>query len=253
MGDVVRMRTVVQQGFFRDADICTCMGLYSGYAAGYSESEMAYPAEYVIRIFKGNYPRHSFDQSAFSDSSILDVGCGDGRHLVFFDTDLGFEAYGIEPTEELAEIARGNVESAGANATVRAGENRDLPFEDDKFDFLLAWNSSYYMGENHDYDFQTHVEEYHRVLKPGGSIVLSIPKPTSFIYEGSETAKPGYQIVKNDPFGKREGTVLRQFDDVDGIEDAFAPQFEDFTTASVHDDCFGFNYHWWLAIGTNSQ
>jgi len=109
------------------------------------------------------------------------------------------------------------------------------------------------MGENHDYDFQTHVEEYQRVLKPDGTIVLSIPKSTSFIYEESETAEPGYQIVKNDPFGKREGTVLRQFDDVDEIKDAFAPQFENFATASVHDDCFGLNYHWWLVIRTNAE
>lgn len=62
------------------------MGLDSEYAARYSEQEMMYPGEYVIRIFKGNYPRHSFNQSAFPDSSILDVGCGDGRHLVFFST-----------------------------------------------------------------------------------------------------------------------------------------------------------------------
>lgn len=229
------------------------MGLYSDYAAGYSDRDMMYPAEYVIRIFKGNYPRHSFGQSEFSENSILDVGCGDGRHLFFFDSDLEFEAYGVEPTEELAEIAQKNVESAGADANVRPGENRNLPFEAETFDYLLSWNSCYYMGEGHDFDFQRHVEEFNRVLQPGGKIILSIPKPTSFIFEGSETAEPGYQIVKNDPFGKRQGTVLRQFEELSEITNAFSPQFEDFTTASVHDDCFGFNYHWWLVIGTKSN
>jgi hypothetical protein len=84
-------------------------------------------------------------------------------------------------------------------------------------------------------------------------MMLSISKSMSFIYDGSETAELGHQIVENDPLGKREGTVLQQFDDVDKIKDGFAPQFEDFTTASVHDDCFGFNYHWWFVIGTNAE
>jgi hypothetical protein len=151
MGDVERMGTAIQQGFLRYRYL-HCIGFYLELAAGYSEREIVYLVKHVIRILNGNYPRHSFDQYAFPDSHTLNIGCEDERHLVLFDADLGFEAWGVEPTEKLAEIAQGNVESVGADVTVRAGENRRLPFKDDKFDFLFAWNSYYYMGESHDYD-----------------------------------------------------------------------------------------------------
>lgn len=58
----------------------------------YTENEqMAYPAEYVIRMFKGSYPRLNLKMISGGDEgkSILDIGCGDGRHLCFFNT-LGF-------------------------------------------------------------------------------------------------------------------------------------------------------------------
>lgn len=227
------------------------MGLHSNYGDKYSERDMMYPAEDVIRIFKRSYPEHSFQEDDFEDSSILDLGCGDGRHLVFLNNDLGFDAYGIEPTERLANIAQENVDATGADAVVRAGTNIDIPFDDDEFDYLLAWNSCYYMGEEHSSDFEKHVQEYTRVLKQEGSIVPSIPKPTSFIYQGGETPQGGYRTVKDDLFGTRDGTVLRRFDDADEIIDAFSPYFGDFVTTSIHDDFFGYNYHWWLLIGDN--
>lgn len=225
------------------------MGLYSKYSDTYEKIDMMYPAENLIRIFKGSYPALDLPSEEYADSSILDVGCGDGRHLVFFDNDLGFETYGMEPTEEICEIAESNASSAGADVTVHPGTNRNIPFDDGRFDYLVAWNSCYYMGEEHDFDFQRHVREYQRVLKPGGKLVLSIPKPSSFIYEGCEKVEEGYIVVNDDPFGNREGTILRRFEDDDEITDAFSPQFDDFSVASIHDDFFGYDYHWWLLVG----
>lgn len=128
------------------------MGLYSNYAEDFA-GEMMYPSENLIRVFKGSYPGHSFEAKEFKDKSILDVGCGDGRHCVFFNNDIGFRTYGVEPTEKLASIAQKNVDATGANAEICVGTNRALPFGEGKFDYLVSWNSCYYMGENHKYDF----------------------------------------------------------------------------------------------------
>jgi len=229
------------------------MGINSNYATTYDSMEMMYPSENLVRIFKGTYPEIQLADKLSAGESILDIGCGDGRHLVFFDKDREFDAYGIEPTGELAEIARKNARDAGAEVTVREGTSRNIPFSDDQFDHLISWNSCYYMGETHEFDFQSHVREYHRVMKPGGTIVLSIPKPTSFIFQDADEVRKGYIEVKNDPFGVRNGSVLRKFHSDEDIVDAFSPQFSAFTVASIHDDFFGFNYHWWILIGEKGE
>lgn len=129
---------------------------------------------------------------------------------------------------------------------MRAGTNAAIPFEDGAFDFLLSWNACYYMGEST--DFAAHVDEFARVLKPGGTLVLSIPKKSCFIFEGSDTLKPGYQIIRNDPFGIRNGEVLRMFEDAAEIAETFGTRFTQFATGDIHDDCFGYAYHWHLAV-----
>lgn len=227
------------------------MGMHDNYAEVYGSSRsMSYPAEYVIRIFKGAYPRLELPKDEYGDSRILDVGCGDGRHLVFL-SDLGFEVVGTEATEAIVQATSSTLKAAGVDVPVRVGTNDDLPFEDASFDYLLSWNTCYYMGETP--DFPSHVAEYARVLRPGGRLVLSVPKASCFIYEGSDPAGDGYRIVREDPFGVRDGTVLRMFEDLDELLDAFSPAFDDFTTASVHDDCFGYAYHWHLVVARRTE
>ncbi len=97
-------------------------------------------------------------------------------------------------------------------------------------------------------DFQEYVKEFARVLKKDGYLILSIPKSTCFIYKDSEELKKGYRIIKNDPFNIRNGEVLRMFSSESEIKESFSEYFKDFVFASIHDDCFGFDYHWHLAV-----
>lgn len=43
-------------------------------------------------------------------------------------------------------------------------------------------------------DFGQYVKEFAIVLKPGGHLVLLIPKPSHYIFKDSEPLRPGYQI-----------------------------------------------------------
>lgn len=210
-----------------------------------NEKEMAFPSEYVIRIFKGSYPRLNFDKSSYGDKKICDIGCGDGRNLILLN-QCGFDTYGVELTEEIVNKVTSDLNKLNVRSEIRVGTNQNIPFDDDFFDFLLSWNSCYYMGENR--DFSTHVKEFSRILKKDGYLILSIPKKTCFIYHGSEKLKDGYQIIRNDPFNIRNGEVLRMFEDEKEIENEFSKYFKNFIFASVHDDCFGFDYHWHLVI-----
>ena len=45
---------------------------------------IAYPSEYLIRIFKGVYPRLNLGVESLERKTICDMGCGDGRNIFLF-------------------------------------------------------------------------------------------------------------------------------------------------------------------------
>ena len=117
-----------------------------GWNKAYADNKMAYPAEYVIRMFKGNYPKLNLMREGYAGKSILDIGCGDGRHLSFFNT-MGFERLaGTEISEETVSIAKNNLNEINIDADIRVGVNNNLGFGTEEFDFLLSWNVCYYLA-----------------------------------------------------------------------------------------------------------
>ncbi len=215
----------------------------------YQQHNMAYPAEYVIRIFKGIYPKLNFDKSKYPSQKILDIGAGDGSNLALLRT-CGFQCFGVEISQEIVEKGIFNLSSIGINdIEMRVGNNANIPYKDNYFDFILSWNACYYMGKS--FDFQTHVKEFSRVLNSGATCVMSIPKKSCFIYKGCDLCMHGneqYAIIRNDPFNIRNGETLKIFNDEKDIEEQFSSEFESFTFGSIHDDCFGYDYHWHLVL-----
>ena len=207
-----------------------------------TNTEMMYPAEAVIRIFKGQYPNLKMPKPKPGDS-ILDVGCGDGRHFPLF-ASLGMKMAGTELTQEIIDAVAGRL-SFDSYVDLRGGDCTDLPWDEASFDYLLSWNSCYYMhgGEG----FSSHVNEMARVIKAGGWIVCSIPKANCFIFKGCEPCdriSPGYVTIRDDYFGIRDGEVMRQFHDRDEIENAFAGNFTNFCHADIDINMFGLAYNW---------
>ena len=211
----------------------------------FSNHELAYPSEYVIRILKGSFPNLNLDKN-FKEKKFLDMGCGDGRNLILAKS-AGFDIYGVEISTDICKNIEKNLKSVGIDKyCIKEGKNDSIPFENSFFDYMLSWNSCYYMGGGT--DFQDYVKEFARVVKKDGYLILSIPKETCFIYKDSQQQRPGYQIIMNDPFNVRNGEILRMFSSFEEIKEAFGEYFYDFRFASIHDDCFGYNYHWYLAV-----
>lgn len=206
---------------------------------------MGYPSEYVIRIFKGTYPRLDFGKSKLKNKKVCDIGCGDGRNLVLLK-QCGLKVYGVEVNDEIAKKVKQNLKQAGVDAVMRVGSNDNLPFHDSYFDYLLSWNACYYMEDYN--DFNDYVKEFARVTKPKGYLVMSIPKKSCFIYKGSRPLKAGYRIVRNDPYKVRDGHILRMFGGEKEIRETFSPYFKNFIFGSIQDDCFGLEYHWHLVV-----
>ena len=210
-----------------------------------NQKNIAYPAEYVIRIFKGDYPKLKLSKNKFINKKICDVSCGDGRNLAFLN-ECGFNIFGTEISKEIVNKTKKNLSNFKIKPTLKVGTNSEINFKDNFFDYVLSWNSIYYMGEN--LDFNSHVEEHARIMKKNGYLIMAIPKLAFHYFKGSKKVKPGYCMIKNDPLKIRNGQVLRYFKNTNEIKTAFSKKFKNFIFGSIEDDCFGYDYHWYLVI-----
>lgn len=215
------------------------------YTRLYAKSDIRkiYPNEMLVRIFKGNYPNLNLDKS-YTGKKICDIGCGDGRNLILLN-EIGLECFGTEISPEIAYKVESGLKSIGIRSKIICANNEFIPVEGEFFDYLLSWNSCYYMGEVE--DFSEYVEEFARILKPAGKLVFSIPMKTHSIFQDCSFLD-GYTMITNDPNGIRNGEVFRIFEDQEEIEAAFSKHFKNFSFGAMVDDCFGLNNHWFVGV-----
>ncbi len=104
--------------------------------------------------------------------AVLDVGCGPGAALRDYASKRDIRAVGIDYSENMVEAARKHLAKTEGAPEIEfiAASVTELPFEDGEFDVvtshrclmaLLEWERQ-----------QDALREIHRVLKPGGTLVL---------------------------------------------------------------------------------
>jgi SAM-dependent methyltransferase len=97
---------------------------------------------------------------------LLDIGCWDGRATQRYARAIGARAHGVEVFPAPAEEAAGSgVEVQNANL-----EHEALPWPDATFDVVIA-NQVF----EHLKNIWLPLAEVYRVLRPGGTFVLSVP------------------------------------------------------------------------------
>ncbi len=202
-----------------------------------------YPTEFVIRTLLGNYPRVKLDKSTYAGSAILDMGFGDGRNFPLLH-DIDMRIHGVEIDDKLIEQARQRFQDIPL--TLKQGHNTAIPFDDNMFDYVLACHSCYYVKDGETFD--DNLQEIARVLKPGGTLIFSLPKTSNFIVKGAIEQDDHHFIVQNDPYNLRNGTVLRAFATEEEIEQAFSPYFEQFGLGSCDDDFYGLEQYAWIGV-----
>jgi len=211
------------------------------------DDALSSPSEDLIRVFLGRYPHHMFDTATYPMSSVCDLSVGDGRNYVFLRR-VGFDrVLGTEITEEMVNLAVRRISELGFDADISVGSNLTAPFDDDAFDYLVSWNSCYYV-ENVG-DFPQHLAEFSRILRSRGFLVLSIPMHSHRILDNCDDLGGGYCIIRDDHCdGQRNGAIWRTFLDKDEIIETLSPAFTDFRVASIRDDMFGFNYDHYIVV-----
>jgi len=96
---------------------------------------------------------------------VLDVGTGTG-FMALMLAEMGHETTALDLTEGMLEKARQKVRGNGHRVSFQLGDAENLPFDDASFDAIvcryLLWTLP---------DPWKALGEWHRVIKPGGSII----------------------------------------------------------------------------------
>ncbi|CEG58359.1 class I SAM-dependent methyltransferase [Legionella fallonii] len=194
-----------------------------------------YPTEFVVRTMLANYPNLNFLKPV-PGNKILDVGFGDGRNTVLL-CDIGLDVSGIEITSGIVEQTQERLAIMGHSPDLRVGRNSSIPFENAKFDYILACHCCYYCDENQ--TLLDNLNEYSRVLKKDGYLIASVANKSSYIFDNAQELDDGTLIVAQDPYSNRNGYRLQAFSNKKDIETYFSPLFKNFSFGSADNEYYG--------------
>jgi SAM-dependent methyltransferase len=209
------------------------------------DSARVYPAEFVVRAFLGSYPRLRRDDTSYRGQRILDLGFGDGRNMPLL-CDLGMEVHGVEIADEICRRGSERLAALGYAVEVRVGRNHRIPYGDAFFDQILACHACYYVDPGT--TFADNLREIARVTRPGGRFVFSAPMGTSYILNGAKPLGDGHMEIANDPYGVRNGYVMRKFDSAPEIEATLTPFFADARIGMARNDWWGIDEQVWIVV-----
>jgi ubiquinone/menaquinone biosynthesis C-methylase UbiE len=106
---------------------------------------------------------------------VLEIGCGTGSLTMLAKRKAGESGVvvGIDPLQEMREIATRKARKAKLEITFQAGELEHIPYPDGSFDVVLA---SFMIFHTDDATRQEGLNEVCRVIKPGGRFLIVDPQ-----------------------------------------------------------------------------
>jgi ubiquinone/menaquinone biosynthesis C-methylase UbiE len=127
------------------------------------------------RYNKLNYLPRLVDFSSYQGKRLLEVGCGAGIDLVRF-ARAGAIATGIDLSTTAIDLARKNIEQNGLSADLHVMNGEAMQFPDNSFDAVYAHGVLQYTANP-----EKMVAELHRVVKPGGEVIVMVYNRNSWL------------------------------------------------------------------------
>ena len=120
---------------------------------------------------------------------ILDCGAGGTTPPLTLFHQHGFDIWGIDCSDEQIKKATDFLNEQGIQAHLRKGDMRQIPFEDETFDYVYEHYSMCHLSKE---DTGQAVQEMHRVLKTGGMCFLGVISMDTWPRSGfGEEREPG--------------------------------------------------------------
>lgn len=104
---------------------------------------------------------------------ILDLCCGQGRHVLELARRGYLKTEGLDRSRYLISKARREARAQGLPVVFREGDARKLPYPQDSFDYVLLLGNSFGYFDTIEDDLRV-IRELFRVLKPGGKVLIDV-------------------------------------------------------------------------------
>jgi ubiquinone/menaquinone biosynthesis C-methylase UbiE len=132
------------------------------------------------------FMRELMEFDNFRGKRLLEIGCGLGTDLLQF-ARAGALVTGVDLTPASVELVRRRFALEGVPGEAQVADAEKLPFEDNTFDVVYSFGVLH-----HTPNTQKAIGEVHRVLKPGGRIIIMLYHTESVhVYLGA----PLYRIA----------------------------------------------------------
>ncbi len=153
--------------------------------------------------------------------SVLDLGCGLGRHSVLF-ARYGFKVTAVDISEYAVQKVRDAETEENLIISSKVCDMVNLPFRENSFDCIFS-----YLAISHtDSDgFSRILSKIKEILKPDGEIYLTLCSKETYSFKEAKYPK----IDENTVIKREEGpenNVPHFFVDLDDIKRLFEPDFE---------------------------
>ncbi len=131
--------------------------------------------------------------------SVLDLGCGLGRHAILF-AKHGFKVTAVDLSEEGIRYLRDWKQREKVDLLCKVCDMNQLPFADNAFDCIWA----YHVISHTDFIGLQHIiTEIKRVLKPEGQFFLTLCSKEAWAYKDA-----GYNQIDSNTIIKTEGPEI---------------------------------------------
>jgi len=143
--------------------------------AAYDKTAIKYHINFKDEISQKECDRLLLDK--FSDllepsSLICDAGCGPSSQAGRYLYGKGHRVTGIDISPKCVEIAK----EYNPGMEFRTADIMNTGFEDDTFDGIVSYHSIIYTPKVH---IGSIFSEFHRILKPGGKLLVVVKKGTT--------------------------------------------------------------------------
>lgn len=172
-----------------------------------------YPGDRVVAWTFRNFPKGSA-----SRYRLLDLGCGAGRHAIFWAAE-GYQVVACDFSKAGIDETMIRAREKELRLTAHQCEADQLPFGDGEFDGVLCYGVLYYLSYER---YRAAVREIRRVLKPGGkALVVTRTSEDSRTENATRLNACTYRLAAlgdNAPSGVEAGMIMTFLDQSDVVQ-----------------------------------